>query len=552
METSVAGVLPEPVRYDARAILEMESCRPATSVELMARRWCLEPGKGARPDMLVGARFARVPALRIHCPSAAGVCWEVWISGWAPEVWFHHLRVTYPGATYTRTLRHPDLGAGTSTSDDPTQDTNRLWTSYVATFPEGTPWIEVSKTDEMEGRLVAVEFRPVREPPEPLRRRDPWADPIVIGIVDHGGVYAGTFQAYDPAPVEDFYRQMRAMGFTDLYQQIYGGFTDWGKVGRRYKQVASGHMSYANWHEPADIMAGSHGPGPVQADIDRVRRGGLRYVADFRINNEWMAAWCREAYPAADGIPEIASAFVVEHPEFWATYKSGERNGGGLDFAFPEVRQYRLAIIEEWLRSFHGTDGVCIDLYRHPPMVSYPEHLVQEFTARTGIDVRTVEPVEENTMIPEWLQFRAQPFTEFMRSVRGLVRELTGGAVYLTARVANTFERAMFDGADLRVWIEEGLVDQLLLQHREPHNPLGADSRAIVEAARARGIRVVHILEVHTDLYVQQKDLSKLRVLLDRWRGWGSDGFGFYEAERAATEGRVLRELPSIVNHWRE
>jgi len=45
-------------------------------------------------------------------------------------------------------------------------------------------------------------------------------------------------------------------------------------------------------------------------------------------------------------------------------------------------------------------------------------------------------------------------------------------------------------------------------------------------------------------------DLSAIRPRLDTWRDWGSDGFGFYEAERIGVDGRWLREMPGIVEKW--
>ena len=64
--------------------------------------------------------------------------------------------------------------------------------------------------------------------------------------------------------------------------------------------------------------------------------------------------------------------------------------------------------------------------------------------------------------------FRARPFTEFMRMVRNELKGRYGDAMPLSARVGNTFERAMMEGADLETWIGEGLVDLLVLQHRDP------------------------------------------------------------------------------------
>jgi len=539
----------KPVRYEAQDILGLESCRSATAVERMAHRWYLTDGDG-RPEHLLAPRFAVVPTLRIECPSRDSA-WEVHVTGLCPYGWFSHLRVGYPGAAYPITVTHPTF-CGRPGYEQKMLDAKRkpLWSAYALTVPPGTEYIEISKTEEVEARLVAVEFRPCAGAAEPLRRAKPHGEPVVVGIIDSGILIAETLQAYQPQPVIDFYRQMRDMGFTHFLNQIYAGSAAWSEVAKAHRFTPVGHRPYANWNEPAGLARDD--VASLQADIDRIRAAGMKMVASFRINNEWMAKWAREMLHTGDGIPDGASEFSVEHPEFWLTHKSGEPNGGGLDFAYPQVREYRRDIIAEWCDKFDRFDGICIDVHRHPCMVGYPEHMVAAFKDKTGIDVRTVEPIDQNTMIPEWLEFRAEHFSEFMRMVRELLRERYGDAMQLSARVGNTFDQALVEGVNLKTWIAEGLVDQLILQHRSPANPVDADSRPIIEAAHAAGIRVVHLFGGNGGVDFASDDLSPVRPRVETWRGWGSDGFGFYEAERIVRDGRWLREMPDIVNHWQE
>ena len=422
------------------------------------------------------------------------------------------------------------------------------WRTYVLTVPAGVGAVELSKTEAAEARLIALEFVPAQRPAAPARPPGAQGEPIIAGIVDNGISISETLQAYEPEPILAFYRQMRDMGFTHFLSQIFAGSASWSEVARQHRFTPFGHQPYANWDEPSEYMLGT--VEGLQADIDRIRQAGMRMVASFRINNEWMAPWAREHWRTADGIPDAASAFSVEHPEFWLTYKDGSPCGAGLDFSYPQVRDYRRALIAEWCEKFQRFDGVCIDLHRHPPMVSYPEHLVREFQASTGIDVRAVEPLVQDTVMPEWLEFRVRPFTEYMRTVRSLLRERYGREVALSARVGNTWTRAMLEGANLKQWIDERLVDQLILQHRPPANPVEADSREIIEAARAAGIEVVHLLGSNLGVDFPGDDLTPVRPRIDTWRGWGSDGFGFYEAERIVRDGRWLRDMPDVIRSW--
>lgn len=390
---------PTQITYSVHDLLEMPSCRTATSVEPMAGRWCLQPQFAKRdqkdaaghPARLVAPRFARVPPLRVRSPDPS-VPHEVWVSGWASLGWFSHLRVGYPGAAFPVTVSSPRVSGRPNDKDAMRQArVPQLWDSYVLTLPAGVEEIEISKTDLMEAGLVGVTFRPCSGAavPPPLGERPP-ADMrlIVAGILDEGILIAETLHTYQWGPVEEFLCQMRAMGFTDCFSQVYMGGVSWSQVARPVCDLREGcgHFAYANWNAPAYSCLGD--VEGWRAHFRCIRGAGLAAVASFRINNEFLANWARAMYGGE--VPPISSVFSLEHPEFWPAWKNGSRHGGGLDFAFSEVRQYRLSVLTEWCDKFDGLfDGICIDLHRHPPMVSYPEPLVREFQARTGIDVRT-------------------------------------------------------------------------------------------------------------------------------------------------------------------
>src|SRR5690606_7537268 len=145
---------------------------------------------------------------------------------------------------------------------------------------------------------------------------------------------------------------------------------------------------------------------------------------------------------------------------------------------------------------------------------------------------RTIEPIDQDTMDPRWLKFRAAEFTKYMQSVHDLVREKCGDKVTLSARVANTMRQALRDGADLEVWFERKLVDLLVLQHRPPATPLEADPRDLMAMAHAHGVGVVHLFGGNCGIDPAPRDTVPHLDLLNQWRDWDSDGFGFYEGER--------------------
>lgn len=537
--------------YDAGQILDMVSTRNTTSVERMSRRWIFTNADAicpGQPEFLLAPRFGKVPPLRIECPHS-DQAWEVRVTGWMQIGWFTHLQVSHPGASYPVTLTgrySPSRPVSEVRGTEP-DASKQIWESYALTVPPGTLYIEIGKLDEMEACLVAVEFIAVDNMPEPAAPMD--KRPIVAGIMDQGILISETLQTYESPPLEAFYQQMSDQGFTHFFAQVYNGTTAWSDAAPPWSHEPYGHKSYANWNEPTYHHLGD--AQGVARDIERVNNAGMKYIASFRINNEWLASWALDFLDTADGKwPAKASRYSVEHPEHWMTYKSGDRTGGGLDFAFEEVREYRLNLIRSWCELFENYAGINLDLYRHPPMVSYPEHLVQAFKAETGVDVRTIEPIDKDTTDPRWLKFRAAEFTKYMQSVHDLVRGKCGGQVTLSARVANTMSQALRDGADLEVWFERKLVDLLVLQHRPPANPLEADTRDLIAMAHDHGVRVVHLFGGNYGIDPAPRDTVPHLDLLNQWRDWGSDGFGFYEGERIVRDGVWLKRMPELTRNW--
>ena len=45
-------------------------------------------------------------------------------------------------------------------------------------------------------------------------------------------------------------------------------------------------------------------------------------------------------------------------------------------------------------------------------------------------------------------------------------------------------------------------------------------------------------------------DVATAHIVLEAWRDAGAAGFGFYEAERAARDGRWRRHMPRVVTDW--
>ncbi|MBI4026566.1 MAG: hypothetical protein HY360_16385 [Verrucomicrobia bacterium] len=167
--------------------------------------------------------------------------------------------------------------------------------------------------------------------------------------------------------------------------------------------------------------------------------------------------------PTKDGVPP-PTPFHAAHPEQVQTLKDGRQNWK-LSFAFSDARRYMIDMLCEI--AAYGMDGIFIDLLRHPPVVQYDVPLVEAFKAKKGQDPREME----GDGTEEWLRFRADAFTRFLRETRSALDKQASGKRYpLIVRTVDQPWRNLHIGCDVERWIEENLVDGILFA---PHIPLG-------------------------------------------------------------------------------
>jgi uncharacterized lipoprotein YddW (UPF0748 family) len=174
----------------------------------------------------------------------------------------------------------------------------------------------------------------------------------------------------------------------------------------------------------------------------------------------------------------LQSEFSRQHPEYRWRKHDGTPYRSQLSFAFPEVRKYKLAILKELLRNY-AIDGLFLDWIRtgdvrdNPQTDSagvadsgYEEVLLKRFHKLTTVNARQVPNSDER-----WVSVRAEPQTEFMRSVRRLV-STQKRPLPVTALVAHPWhyrgEQNKIDGnlrgllLNLKVWAREGLIDAVV------------------------------------------------------------------------------------------
>ena len=171
----------------------------------------------------------------------------------------------------------------------------------------------------------------------------------------------------------------------------------------------------------------------------------------------------------------LRSRFAVAHPECRWRKRDGTFYHTQMSFAFPEVREYKLAIVKEILDGY-AVDGLFIDWLRtgdvrdnpqnDPDGVAdrgYEDPLVKGFDAKYGEDPHQLPNGDER-----WVRFRAEPHTEFMRSVRQLADAKRKGLPVSVLVVHPWCYRGLqnkIDGnlrgmlLDVAAWAREGLIN---------------------------------------------------------------------------------------------
>ncbi len=243
--------------------------------------------------------------------------------------------------------------------------------------------------------------------------------------------------------------------------------------------------------------------------VDEAKRIGIPIYGWSRL--------LRDAH--AKGKAPPPTPFHAAHPEQVQTSKNGVESWK-LSFAFPESRRHMIAMLCEI--AAYGMDGIFVDLLRHPPVVQYDLPLVEAFMAKTGKDPREME----GDGTEDWLRFRAEAFTLFLRETRAALDRQAGGRRYpLIVRTVDQPWRNLQIGCDVEAWIREGLLDGILFA---PHLPLGAN---YPEVQDLRGY--VAMAQGRTKVYGQvwrESSGSQSELLARDLYAQGVDGVALYES----------------------
>ena len=174
----------------------------------------------------------------------------------------------------------------------------------------------------------------------------------------------------------------------------------------------------------------------------------------------------------------LRSRFSRKNPGTVWRKRDGTDYRSQHSFAFPEVVRYKLAVIEEILTQY-DVDGIFLDWIRTGDVRDnpqndkegvadrgYEEPLVKGFFQKYGIDPYSIPNGDE-----AWVRYRAEPHTDFMRSVKQLVKSARSG-IPVSVMVAHPWDYRGLEGKidgnlrgmllDVTAWAREGLADEFV------------------------------------------------------------------------------------------
>lgn len=181
--------------------------------------------------------------------------------------------------------------------------------------------------------------------------------------------------------------------------------------------------------DPSLLRLIKAGNDPPKIVVPAAKAQGVDIFYSLRLND------CHDSF----GHERLRPTFKVEHPEWEIgaghpeVHPSVHRN---LNFAVPEVRDLKFAVIEEIFGKYHF-DGLEIDFLRSPPY-----------------------------FIPSEALKNAHLLTQFLSRVRKYLNQrgkARNRPIPLAVRVNPTLEACRLDGFDIPTWVEERLVDGLIL-----------------------------------------------------------------------------------------
>ncbi len=208
----------------------------------------------------------------------------------------------------------------------------------------------------------------------------------------------------------------------------------------------------------------AQGTDPLAVAVQFGHANGMEVFWSSRMNNieDSFAPWSRSRWKREH--PEYLFGKVEDFEKYEAT--DPRKWWAALDFAVPEVRDYLLRIFDDVFTRY-DVDGIEMDWFRAPRYF------------RETNEGRPVEPQHVAMM------------TDFVRKARALSERVAAARnrpFLIACRVPLSEERCLAIGLDVRTWLEEGLVDLLVLGGDLGPMAMAPQLQRMVELAHTHGV----------------------------------------------------------------
>jgi hypothetical protein len=154
---------------------------------------------------------------------------------------------------------------------------------------------------------------------------------------------------------------------------------------------------------------------------------------------------------------DVIGGIYAERPELRCLARDGTPLPK-ISYAYPEVRELMLDIIREVADD--ELDGINLCFMRGVPLIGCEEPVVQALKEQYGVDLSDVSDDDERLA-----RVRSSFVTDFMRQVRIIadeVGERRGRPLIVSVMANGTLDGGLLKSCDIRTWVEEKLVDEMV------------------------------------------------------------------------------------------
>ena len=230
----------------------------------------------------------------------------------------------------------------------------------------------------------------------------------------------------------------------------------------------------------------------------------------------------------------LIGEFAKAHPQFWSLSrdrKSEVQPGESvsLSLAFPEVREYETARYLKMLKTTGG-DGIQLEFLprkedeTRTDALGYEDATVSAFGAKYGRN-----PLELATDDPDWVQFRADQLTNFMREFRREVSQTYPRILVSATVIARDIGRYRNGLQDWPTWVRQKSIDEIHLWFRTTSDPREVETFTKQAAVAVAG-RCPLIVELSCYHVGSFQEPALLLEAARRARGSGADAIGLYRS----------------------